>query len=64
MARAVGAPAPPTETGSRPGFDWKTAEEEVTGLVPPRFVPAQPADPAEAEPSTWRTVTPATTWRS
>ncbi|MFF3845987.1 ATP-binding protein [Streptomyces sp. NPDC002328] len=41
MARAIGAPARPAEappaTG-RTGFDWKAAEEQVEGVVPPRFV--------------------------
>ncbi|MDT6988395.1 ATP-binding protein [Streptomyces lusitanus] len=38
MARAMGVPAqPPT---SSPGFDWSAAEEEIGGVVPPRFVEA------------------------
>lgn len=38
MAQAMGVPVrrPP----SRPGFDWSAAEEEVGGVVPPRFVRA------------------------
>ncbi|RZU14896.1 26S protease regulatory subunit [Streptomyces sp. BK239] len=43
MARALGAPARPAEaplTTARTGFDWKAAEEQVEGVVPPRFVEA------------------------
>lgn len=39
MARAMGAPppAPAQPPGTRAGFDWKAAAEQVGDVVPPRF---------------------------
>ncbi|MGW0668071.1 ATP-binding protein [Streptomyces sp. NPDC002746] len=42
MARAMGAPTPsaPQPPRTRPGFDWKAAEDQVGDAVPPRFTEA------------------------
>ncbi|WP_372345151.1 26S protease regulatory subunit [Streptomyces sp. KL116D] len=56
MARAMGAPAPAPAPDPAPaaGFDWKTVEEQVGDVIPPRFAEepltedggGDPADPA------------------
>ncbi|MEU2159238.1 ATP-binding protein [Streptomyces sp. NPDC019396] len=62
MARAMGAPAPVTGAptvpgtspagtpGSRAGFDWRAAEDQVGDVVPPRFVEAPLTVDGEGDP--------------
>ncbi len=51
MARAlrpVAAPAPPEPAAGVPEFDWRAAEGEVEGLVPPMFVGTDGTDGSDA----------------
>ncbi|MDJ0383113.1 ATP-binding protein [Streptomyces sp. G-G2] len=46
---------PPAATGraaGRPGFDWDAAEQDLDGVVAPRFVPGSGADEAREQPLT------------
>uniref|UniRef100_A0AAU2JJ25 AAA family ATPase n=1 Tax=Streptomyces sp. NBC_00049 TaxID=2903617 RepID=A0AAU2JJ25_9ACTN len=49
-ASAAPAPAPGTHSARPPAFDWAAAEQEVAGVVGPRFAadPTDAADPAGA----------------
>lgn len=54
-ARAPGAPGEDTAAPESPtpasGFDWRSAEDEIKDVVPPRFVSAPPRPPAQAPPA-------------
>ncbi|MFD3818323.1 ATP-binding protein [Streptomyces rubiginosohelvolus] len=59
-ATATDTPAPtaPAEGGAAPerltpagGFDWRSAEDEIKDVVPPRFVRSTPPRPPAEEPS-------------
>ncbi|MEV7233761.1 ATP-binding protein [Streptomyces sp. NPDC051020] len=79
MVRAMGMPAPAPEAPKAPeepaapaapaapaGFDWRAAEDEVRGAVPPRFVTSEtPETPvpvdgqgAPGDAATWEVDTP------
>ncbi|MER6256336.1 tetratricopeptide repeat protein [Streptomyces sp. NPDC001584] len=57
QAAAAAAPAPGTHSARPPAFDWAAAEQEVAGVVGPRFAgdptdPTDPTDPADAGDAT------------